>query len=65
MLFMRRRGESCASAAVYRSIIWALLSSAALIPISLFVGFVMLRTGNIVAPGLAHTFANWIDTLGY
>lgn len=29
----------------------ALLSAAALIPISLFIGFVMLRTGNIVAPG--------------
>jgi membrane protease YdiL (CAAX protease family) len=42
----------------------ALLSSALLIPISLFMGFVMLRTGNIIAPGIAHTFANWVGALG-
>lgn len=47
------------------SLLEALLSSAALIPISLFLGFVMLRTGNIVAPGLVHTFANWVGTLLY
>jgi membrane protease YdiL (CAAX protease family) len=41
----------------------ALGSSAALIPISLFLGYVMLRTENVVAPGLAHTFANWVGTL--
>ncbi|MBU1948773.1 MAG: CPBP family intramembrane metalloprotease, partial [Candidatus Eisenbacteria bacterium] len=39
----------------------ALLSAAALIPISLFLGFVMLRTQNIVAPGLLHMFVNWLD----
>lgn len=38
----------------------ALLSSAALIPISLFMGFVMLRTENIVAPAISHTFADWV-----
>jgi membrane protease YdiL (CAAX protease family) len=42
----------------------ALSSSAALIPISLFLGYVMLRTENVVAPGLAHTFADWVGTLG-
>jgi len=42
----------------------ALASSASLIPISLFLGYVMLRTGNIVAPALAHTFADWVGTLG-
>jgi membrane protease YdiL (CAAX protease family) len=42
----------------------ALGSSAALIPISLFLGYVMMRTDNVVAPGLAHTFANWAGTLG-
>lgn len=33
------------------------------IPISLFLGFVMLRTGNLMAVGLFHTFANWINVL--
>ena len=42
----------------------ALGSSVALIPISMFLGYVMLRTENVVAPGLAHTFANWVGTLG-
>jgi membrane protease YdiL (CAAX protease family) len=42
----------------------ALGSSASLIPISLFLGYVMLRTENIVAPAVAHTFANWVGTLG-
>jgi membrane protease YdiL (CAAX protease family) len=41
----------------------ALSSSASLIPISLFLGYVMLRTENVVAPGLAHTFADWVGTL--
>ena len=39
----------------------AIVSSLALIPVSLFAGFVMLRTGNVVAPGLFHTFANWVN----
>jgi membrane protease YdiL (CAAX protease family) len=38
----------------------ALLSSAYLIPISLSMGFVMLRTENIVAPAISHTFADWV-----
>ena len=38
----------------------ALLASVALIPISLFMGFVMLRTENIVAPAISHTFADWV-----
>lgn len=42
----------------------AVLSSVSLIPISLLLGYVMLRTENIVAPGLVHTFANWVNTLG-
>jgi membrane protease YdiL (CAAX protease family) len=42
----------------------AMASSASLIPISLFLGYVMLCTGNVVAPALAHTFANWVGTLG-
>jgi membrane protease YdiL (CAAX protease family) len=40
----------------------ALASSLALIPISLFMGFVMSRTGNVVAPGLSHTFADWVGS---
>ena len=38
----------------------AIASSLGLIPISLFQGFVMLRTGNAIAPGIYHTFANWV-----
>jgi membrane protease YdiL (CAAX protease family) len=55
---------------VQRITIWglspleALLSSTALIPISLFQGYVLIRTENLVAPGLVHTFANWVGTLG-
>jgi len=38
----------------------AIASSLGLIPISLFQGFVMLRTGNAIAPSVYHTFANWV-----
>ncbi len=38
----------------------ALASSASLIPISMFLGYVMLRTQSIVAPGLLHTMINWL-----
>jgi membrane protease YdiL (CAAX protease family) len=41
----------------------ALISCLGLIPISLFMGFVMLRTGNILAPGIMHIFANWVNAL--
>ena len=34
------------------------LSAIGLMPVSLFAGFVMLRTRNLVATGLFHTFAN-------
>ncbi|MBN2170611.1 MAG: CPBP family intramembrane metalloprotease [Candidatus Krumholzibacteriota bacterium] len=39
----------------------ALLGAASLVPISLFLGFVMLRTRSIIAPGLLHTFINWLN----
>jgi membrane protease YdiL (CAAX protease family) len=39
----------------------ALSSSAMLIPISLFLGVVMMHTKSIVAPGLLHTTINWLD----
>lgn len=39
----------------------ALISSASLIPISMFLGFVMMQTRNIVVPGLLHTGINWLD----
>jgi membrane protease YdiL (CAAX protease family) len=42
----------------------ALVSSVILIPISLLMGYVMFRTQNVIAPGLFHTFANWVNTLG-
>jgi membrane protease YdiL (CAAX protease family) len=31
-----------------------------LIPISLLLGFIMLRTDNIAAPAIYHTFADWV-----
>jgi len=39
----------------------ALADSAAIIPVSLFLGFVMLRTRSIVAPGILHTAINWLN----
>ena len=41
----------------------ALASAATLIPVSLFLGFVMIRTGNVVASGLFHTVAGWAEIL--
>lgn len=41
----------------------ALLSSIGLIPISLLLGYVMLRTGNLVAPILLHTAVNWAQVV--
>ena len=38
----------------------AFLSSAMLIPISLLLGYIMLRTENFVAPAILHTFADWV-----
>jgi membrane protease YdiL (CAAX protease family) len=41
----------------------ALISSAYLIPISLIMGYIMIKTENIVAPGICHTFANWVNVI--
>jgi membrane protease YdiL (CAAX protease family) len=41
----------------------ALGATIGLLPVSLLMGFVMLCTRNIVAPGLFHTFSNWVNTL--
>lgn len=38
----------------------AFLSSAYLIPISMLLGYIMLRTDNIAAPAIYHTFADWV-----
>lgn len=38
----------------------AFLSSAMLIPISLLMGYVMLRTENVIAPAILHTIADWV-----
>jgi len=38
----------------------ALAATLALIPVSLLMGFVMLRAGSVVSSGLFHTFANWV-----
>jgi len=39
----------------------ALTSSASLIPVSLFLGYVMMRTRNIIAPGIVHSVIDWLD----
>lgn len=41
----------------------ALLSSIALIPVSLLHGYIMMKTKNLVAPGILHTFANWYNII--
>jgi membrane protease YdiL (CAAX protease family) len=41
----------------------ALAESLGLVAPSLLMGFVMLRTQNIIAPGLFHMFADWVNTL--
>ena len=41
----------------------ALAASVGLIPVSLLMGFVMMRTGNILAPGLFQTFANRVSAV--
>ena len=38
-------------------------SAAGLIPVSLLMGSVMMRTGNILAPGLFQTFANRVSAV--
>ncbi len=50
-------------AAMGMSPVAALASSVALVPISLLLGYLMIRTENIAAPGLVHTFADWVNTL--
>jgi len=39
----------------------AFISSFMLIPISLLLGYIMIRTENIVAPALFHTFVDWVN----
>lgn len=41
----------------------ALVSALSLMPISLLLGFLMLRTRNIVGPAALHTIADWISVL--
>jgi len=41
----------------------AFVATISLVPVSLLFGFIMLRTQNIMAPGLFHTFANWVSGL--
>jgi membrane protease YdiL (CAAX protease family) len=41
----------------------AIISAILLIPISLMMGYIMIKTENIVAPSIYHTFANWVSVL--
>jgi len=41
----------------------ALISSVLLIPISLIMGYIIIKTENVVAPSIYHTFANWVGVL--
>ncbi len=43
--------------------IQSIISSLSIIPISLFLGYLMLRTQNLVAPAIFHTFFDWLGTL--
>jgi membrane protease YdiL (CAAX protease family) len=37
-----------------------ILTTLVIIPVSLFLGFVMIRTQNLVAPLMAHAIADWV-----
>jgi membrane protease YdiL (CAAX protease family) len=39
----------------------ALVSSASPTPVSLFLGYLMIPTGNVAVPALVHTVSNWLD----
>lgn len=39
----------------------ALVSSLGLIPVSLLMGYIMLKTGSVVPSGLFHTFGDWVE----
>jgi membrane protease YdiL (CAAX protease family) len=39
------------------------IASCGLIPVSLLMGFIMLCVRNVVAPGIFHTFADWVNEL--
>ncbi|HEY8889509.1 MAG TPA: CPBP family intramembrane glutamic endopeptidase [Clostridium sp.] len=41
----------------------AIISAVLLIPMSLIMGYTMIKTENILAPGIYHTFYNWINVL--
>jgi membrane protease YdiL (CAAX protease family) len=41
----------------------AFVNCAYLIPVSLLMGFIMLRIRNLLAPGLFHTFGDWVILL--
>ncbi len=41
----------------------ALAGALLLFPFSLLLGYLMLRTGNVVAPGLTHSLAGWASAL--
>ncbi len=42
----------------------AFAACASLVPISMLLGYIMLRTGNVAGPALFHTFVNWAGSLG-
>jgi len=41
----------------------ALISALSLMPFSLLMGFLMLRTRNILGPSILHTVANWVSVV--
>ena len=42
----------------------AILNSMALIPARMLMGYIMMRTGSIIAPGILHTIGNFSGVLG-
>jgi membrane protease YdiL (CAAX protease family) len=49
--------------AVGQSLPQAFLNAMLLMPISLTLGFLMLRTGNVIGPAVLHTVADWVGFL--
>lgn len=42
---------------------WAFMNSLHLLPMSLLFGYIMMKTENLTAPAIFHTFANWATIL--
>lgn len=46
-----------------KDLVSAFIDSCGLFPASIFFGFIMMKTNNVLVPGILHTFTNWISEL--